>query len=384
MIKLKEKIKKFPDSPGVYHWLDDKGHILYVGRAASLKKRVAQYFRKDIENRIAEMVNLASDIEYQKTDSILDSVVLEANDIKKYWPKYNVIQRDDKSFLYLVIAKTDYPHPILIRGRDLKKFPQGSVRVFGPYQAAALLNNALKIIRRIFPYSKCRPDQTRPCFDHQIGLCPGVCVGKISKKDYQKNINNIILLLSGQKTRLMAKLAKENPEQANSLRHLQDVSLLTNEDSVLGGINRIEGYDISHFSGKETYASMVVFSAGVADKNQYRLFKIKNSPANDDLRSLEEALLRRLTHKEWTRPDLMMIDGGRPQIDYVDKVFKAQNINIPIVGISKFSGDKLVYPKGTKKEFKEMTENIKNTLLKVREEAHRFALSAGRRRRNKY
>lgn len=382
MTKLKEKVKKFPDSPGVYHWLDSKGRILYVGRAASLKKRVLQYFRKDIESRIAEMVDIASDIEYQKTESILDSVVLEANDIKKYWPKYNVVQRDNKSFLYLVIArKEDYPRPMLIRGRDLKKFPKTSFKIFGPYQAASLINNALKIIRRIFPYSTCRPNQGRPCFDYQIGLCPGICIGEISKRDYKKNIDNIILLLSGQKKRLMSKLSKENPEQVSSLKHLQDVSLLTNEDSILGGINRIEGYDVSHLAGKETYTSMVVFSAGAADKSQYRLFKIKNAPANDDLRSLEEALLRRLSHQEWPLPDLMMIDGGRPQIDYIDKLFRAQNINIPIVGISKFAGDKLVYVRGAKKEFRQMTENIKNTLLKVREEAHRFGNSAGRRQR---
>ncbi|MFA6467061.1 MAG: GIY-YIG nuclease family protein [Patescibacteria group bacterium] len=381
---LKDKIKNIPDQPGVYRFLDKTGEILYIGRASSLKKRLSQYFLKNVEARIAEMVSQARDIKYQETDTILDSVVLEANLIKKHWPKYNVKDKDNRSFIYIVIAKTAFAKPIIVRGRDLQKFPKNQVNIFGPYQAQALIKNALRIIRRIFPYSTCQVSSGRPCFDYQVGLCPGACVDKISKKDYQNNIKNIGLLLSGKKKQLLKKLLVENPEQARSLKHLQDVSLITNEDSVLGGINRIEGYDISHLAGKESYGAMVVFSAGAPDKAQYRLFKIKEAPASDDLRALVEVLSRRLKHSEWARPDLMMIDGGKAQIDFIDKYFKANNINIPIVGISKYSGDKLIFPQTTAKQFKDLSTSIKNTLLKVRDEAHRFGNAAGRRKRSKY
>ena len=380
-MSLKDKIKDFPDSPGVYRFLGKKSEVLYVGRAASLKKRIRQYFAKDLDQRIAEMVLSAVSIKYEKTDTILDSVILEANLIKKFWPKYNVRDRDDRSFVYIVIAKKGLAYPLLVRGHELKKFPQNQVQVFGPYQSQHLVRSALRIIRRIFPYSTCRPDSGQPCFDYQIGLCPGLCVGQISQLDYQKNIKNIILLLSGQKKRLVAKLAKENPDLINSLKQISDASLISRDNLADSATGRIEGYDISHLSGKEAYGAMVVFFGGRPDKAEYRLFKIKSAPAGDDLRALAEVLERRFKHQEWTRPDIVLIDGGRPQIDFIEKLFQSKNINISLVGISKFGQDKLVFGKNIKQPFKKLAESIKNTLLQVRDEAHRFGRKASRRSR---
>jgi excinuclease ABC subunit C len=232
----------------------------------------------------------------------------------------------------------------------------------------------LKIIRRIFPYGTCTPNSGKACFDYQIGLCPGSCIGAISVKDYQKNIKKITLLLEGKKSLLLKKLAKENPDQAVALKHIQDVSLLVGE-AELGrekNLTRIEAYDISHFAGQESYGAMTVVIDGELDNREYRLFKIKSSPKNDDLRALAEVLSRRLEHEEWGRPDLILLDGGKPQVDFIDKLFKAKNINIPLLGISKFGGDELVYPPGLKKNLKELAEGIKPILLKAREEAHRF------------
>ncbi|MDD5749583.1 MAG: GIY-YIG nuclease family protein [Patescibacteria group bacterium] len=378
---MKNKIKNFPDTPGVYRFLDKKRGVLYIGRAGSLKKRISQYFRKDLEPRIEEMVTQANDIKYEKTETILDSVILEANLIKKFWPKYNVRDRDDRSFIYIVIAKGDYPYPFIVRGRQLKKFPKSKAYIFGPYQAQHLLRGALRIIRRLFPYSTCRPKQGRPCFDYQIGLCPGICVGEVSRAKYKNNIKNIILLLQGDKKRLVKKLAKENPDLIASLKHISDASLISRDDFGMAGLSRIEGYDISHLAGKEPYGSMVVFSNGQADKSQYRLFKIKSAPAADDLRALVEVLTRRFNHHEWPQPDIIMLDGGRPQVDFVDNFFKLKNIRVPIVGISKLAGDKLVYTRGADKQFKQLTDSIKNILLQSREEAHRFSRQASRRSR---
>ncbi len=382
--KILNKTKKFPDAPGVYFWLGKNNEVLYIGRATSLKKRIAQYFRKDIDPRIAEMVNQAKSIKYQPTENILDSVVLEAKLIKKYWPKYNVKDKDNRSFVYIVLTAGAYPRPMIVRERELKKFPANKNRIFGPYQSASLINNALKVIRRIFPYSTCRPNQGRPCFDQQIGLCPGSCIGAISCEDYQKNIKNISLLLGGQKTRLVNKLKKENPDKLAALKHIQDVTLITRDEiTSTQAINRIEGYDISHWSGRETYGAMSVFRDGRPDKSQYRLFSIREALPGDDLAALAETLLRRFRHLEWPLPDLILIDGGKPQVDYAFKILRKSNIATPIIGLSKFGGDKLVFPPQTKKSIKDLAANSKNILLQVRDEAHRFGNRASRQKRRR-
>lgn len=381
--QLREKVKSAPKKPGVYFWLDKSGRVLYVGRATSLKARLSQYLQKGLDRRIAEMIALAKDVRYEITDSLLEAIILEAKNIKKYWPKYNVKDRDDRSFVYVVIPRSPYPHPTIIRGSDLKKFPAPPGRVFGPYQSLRLLQSALKLIRPIFPYSTCRPDSSRACFDYQIGLCPGICIGKIGKREYRKNIDNIILLLRGEKKKLLGKLIQENPEKARALQHLQDVSLLVREDNLKERvIRRIEGYDISHLSGRETYGSLVVFEDGVQRKDEYRLFKIREAAPGDDERALAEVLKRRFQHPEWSRPDIIMIDGGRPQIQFLSKILAQEGVAIPLIGISKFGGDRLVLADGADKALRRLAENIKPTLLMVREEAHRFA-NRGRKRGTK-
>lgn len=396
---LAERIPLFPDSPGVYRFLDSKGAILYIGRATSLRKRVSQYFTKRVDQRITEMVSLARDVHYEQTDTVLEAIILEANLIKKHWPKYNVKDKDNRSFLYVVIPKTDYPKPLIVRHRELEKFSTVNARVFGPYQSTTLIRNALNIIRKIFPYSTCTVKSNRttvstdnsfgsalnkPCFDYQIGLCPGACIGAISKKDYQKNINNIILLLSGKRELLLKRLTKTFPEKAASLKHIQDVSLITRDELTheRPGAHRIEGYDISHLAGKEPYGSMVVFTEGEPDNSNYRLFSIKDAAASDDLHALEEMLVRRFKHLEWDMPDLIMIDGGKPQIDHIARVFKHHHIVVPFVGISKYGGDVLVFPGGTKQTVRDLALHLRPILLRVRDEAHRFALAASRKKRN--
>jgi len=386
-----KKPLKIPDQTGVYIF-SKKGTPLYVGRALSFKKRIPSYFSGQIDPRIAEMVALADKLEFKKTDSILDSVILEANLIKEYWPKYNIRDRDDRSFAYIIIDKSEFPRPLIVRGSDLKKLSHANA--FGPYQSQRIAKNILRIIRRIFPYSTCLPAaeaglpvrqaggfSQRPCFNYQLGLCPGVCTGEISKADYIKNIKNLTLFLKGEKKRLVKKLSQEDPQKARSLSHIQDVVLITQGDDRIGTkeIERIEGYDISHLSGDYSYGAMVVFAGGRPDKKEYRLFKVEKAP--DDLRSLEEVLIRRFRHREWPRPNLIMIDGGKPQIDFVSNALEKENISVAMVGISKYGGDKFVYPKNTKKNIKALVELNRGVLLKVREEAHRFSLKSNRRKR---
>ena len=379
MVKnLKQKAKTFPKGPGVYQFLGLKKEILYIGRATSLRNRTANYFRADIDPRIAEMVSLARDIRYIETESVLDAIILEANLIKKHWPKYNVQEKDNRSFAYILInTEDDYPRPIIIRGHELKKFPQ-TRNVFGPYRSMKIASDILKTIRKVFPYSTCRPNQGKPCFDYQVGICPGICIGQISKTRYNKDTNNIIQLLKGNKKRLLKRLIQNEPERAQSLKYLSDLIFITYDRLDKINFNRIEGYDISHFAGKETYGSMAVFSDGKPDKAEYRLFKIKEAKESDDMGAMKEMLERRLNHSDWTTPDLIMIDGGKPQVSVISKIFEAKNIKIPLVGISKFSGDKLVFQSGTKKSIQALITANKNLLLKIRDEAHRFA-NRGRR-----
>lgn len=382
MDNLKLQLKNIPNSPGVYFWLDSKGAVLYVGRATSLKSRLSQYFLSNTDPRIKEMVARAKKVKTIETPALLEAIILEAKYIKKYWPKYNIKDRDDRSFVYITIPKKDFSSPKIIRGKDLSQYPEAENEIFGPYQSLTLIKNALRIIRRIFPYGLCQSNSGKACFDYQVRLCPGSCLGLIDKKDYKKNIKNISLLLSGKKEFLLKKLSRENPDQARALKHLQDVSLLEREAVIRKiGFNRIEAYDVSHFSGREAYGSMVVFNSyGEPDKKEYRLFKIKNEFLSDDLRALEEVLQRRLEHEEWPLADLFLIDGGRPQLDFLQKTFKKYKIE-NVVGLSKLAGDELVFLKKGKSndDFKNKVLNIKNILLQARDEAHRFANSARKR-----
>ena len=372
--KLKELVKMAPQKPGVYFWLDKKREILYVGRAVNLRSRLSNYLQKGTDIRIQEMVSQATSVKYEVTDSLLQAIILEAKKIKEHWPKYNVKDRDDRSFIYIVIPKKEFSRPIIIRGQDLKKFSSGKAYVFGPYQSYTLISKALRLIRSLFPYSTCQIHGGKACFNYQIALCPGACIDVISKNDYQKNIKNIILLLSGEKKRLLTKLVKENPEKAKALEHLQEVSLLQQEDNLSRQrLSRLEGYDISHHSGKESYGAMSVIENGEINTSAYRLFKIKDAPPGDDERALLEVLLRRFKHPEWSLPDLIMIDGGRAQISFLSRELNKNNIETPLVGISKYGGDKLVFSGKAKIEHRLLAENIKVDLLKLREEAHRFA-----------
>lgn len=377
MASLKEKAKKITNKSGIYIFLDKSKKPLYIGRAVNLKRRLVSYWRSDLELAKKEMISLAKDIKIEETNSLLEAIILEANLIKKYWPKYNVKDKDNKSFLYIVIPSNSYP--IIVRERELEKFslPQkgrGKVKIFGPYQSFRLVRNFLKIIRRIFPYSDCQPKKGKPCFNYQIGLCPGVCIDlKEAEKIHKRNVKNISLLLEGKSKRLLEKLKKDYPDKAFALQHIQDITLIEKKDDSIGFKGRIEAFDISHFSGQETVGAMAVFSAGEPDKSEYRLFRIKYSPKNDDLRSLEEMVTRRLKHSEWPSPDIFLIDGGKPQVDFISKILKEKRLASRLVGISKIGGDKLVFPAKTSKEFKSLCEASRSILLSARDEAHRFA-----------
>jgi excinuclease ABC subunit C len=417
MLPKKVKIKNqiLPDSPGVYFFFDKKEKLLYIGKATSLKKRVGSYFTKAHDSRIAEMINQIRRIDYIETPTVIEALVLEANQIKTQKPKYNILERDDKSFLYLVITNEDFPRPILMRGLELERFginpftrglstktKREFVAVFGPYPSGAALRKSLDIIRKIIPWSDCLPGQKRACFNVHLGYCPGVCVGAISKKDYQQIVKHLIWFFEGRKKYLIDQLKKDMRnaskktefEKAAKLRnqifaleHIQDVAVISQNEpeSSFVKIGRLEAYDISNISGTSAVGSMVVFKAGKPAKNLYRKFKIKTVKGTNDVAMLEEVLRRRLRHAEWPLPEIFVIDGGEGQVSRIAKVFQEEKISVPVIGIAKGfdrKQDRLVFNEKSP-NIKQLVVRYKEFFQQARDEAHRFAVKYHRMVRNK-
>lgn len=410
---LDVKKKNLPDLSGVYFFLGEDGKILYIGKATSLRDRVRSYFSQDIAvtrgPKIVRMLKLVADVKWRTTDSVLEALLLESHLIKKHQPPYNTDEKDDKSYSYVVITKEKFPRVLLMRGRDINTSLAsdatsgvgfGTLKyLFGPFPQGGSLREALKIVRRIFPFrDTCVPLSGKPCFNHQIGLCPGVCVGKVTPQEYAKTIRNIRFFFEGKKKSLVKKLEsemkeaakKQEFEKANELKktlfalgHIRDVALLK-KDFLSPSIGegrvsfRIEAYDAAHLSGKNVVGVMTVVEDGRPEKGEYRKFKIRNESGND-LASLEEMLSRRLNHPEWRLPDLIVVDGFDLQIRTAERILRERALNIPVVSVVKDASHK---PKDILRN-KNMAEKHHDAILLANNEAHRFAITFHRARRGK-
>lgn len=359
-----------PDVPGVYLFKQGR-KVLYVGKATSLRDRVRSYFDDDLiatrGPRIVDMVTKANRIVFETTPTVLEALVREAALIKKYHPKANVEGKDDKSFLYVVITKEDWPRVLTIRGKDIQgqtldKTEAQVSRVFGPFPSGAQLREALRIIRKIFPfYDTPRPIRSpenmghdmshvkaRMEFNRQIGQYPR----RLDAKAYRKNVRNVALFLAGRVPELRSKLERdmnraaseerfENAAQARrelfALNHIQDVSLIKDEKITFQGrtLERVEAYDTAHLSGTNAIGVMTVLVDGAPSKKDYRTFRIKGAQKNDDIASLKEILSRRLTHQEWPLPEAIVVDGGKPQKKAAEGALAEANIAIPVVAVVK-------------------------------------------------
>jgi excinuclease ABC subunit C len=371
---------------------DSRRRPLYIGKASSLKRRVLSYFQRPQETRIEQMLAQVQNIEAKKTDSVIEALFLENDLIKKYKPKYNVKLKDDKTFLGIFITDEEWPR--VMPARITQKLPKGEF--YGPFPSAGQVREALQIIRKIFPFRvTCTPMSGKACFEYHLGQCPGVCAGKVEKKEYQKTVRQIRLFLHGKKKSVISDLEKDMKIAAKNtdfekaaklrdkifaLKHIQDVALITEENMLYPQDipTRIEAYDVSNIAGAFAVGSMVVFAEGLIDKSQYRKFKIKSFKGSDDIRALKEIIDRRLNHTEWSYPDLILIDGGRGQVNGAKDVIKSRRLNIPIVGVAK----------GPNRDKDEIigAENLsfdKKLLLRVRDEAHRFAIKYYRLRHRK-
>lgn len=395
----REALSQFelPDSPGIYRFQKGK-RVLYVGKATSLKDRVRSYFSKDlVEARspaIAGMVADADTLTWEATDSVLEALIYEANEIKKLEPPFNIGQKDNKSFNYLVITDEAFPVLLVVRGRELfTNWGGGKIKhLFGPFPQGGALREAMKLVRKILPYRdhKCTPGKGKPCFNRQIGLCPGVCTGEMNQEDYAERVKRIVLLFSGKKQKLlkelerdMARAAKEERfedaavlrRQVAALTHIRDVALIKDDvryasgGAVRASGNRIEAYDVAHTAGTETVGVMVVVEDGEVQKSEYRKFKV-NGFSNNDPGALSEILQRRLMHPEWPLPRLIIVDGSTAQMNAAKRVLEKAGVLIPLVGVVK---DEFHRPSRLAGDAKAIAEREKEILL-ANSEAHRFAI----------
>lgn len=438
--KILKKVK-LPDKPGVYFFLKGK-EVLYIGKATSLKDRVKSYFGKDLIGTrgpiLVDMVFKADKIDFQVTDSVLEAIILEANLIKKYQPKYNTKEKSDKSFNYVCITKEELPKVIIVRGKELREQQsfqkkqkyarrhshsvlEGQGRSvhnkdssehisvsFGPFPNSTQLKEAMKIVRKIFPFLD-EKSKNYLEFYKQINLVPDLD----DKKLYLQNIKNIKLFFEGKKKKVLKNLKKEMnaysklnefekageiKRQIFALKHINDVALIKQGSAFVNGLAgvgdpenrgpeqkenpasfRIEAYDIAHMGGKNMVGAMVVLEDGEVEKSEYKKFKIRTQSDANDTGALKEVLERRLAHTEWPYPSLIVVDGGIAQINVVKKVLASLKINIPIVSVLK---DERHKPKAIMGN-KNLGLKYEREILLANSEAHRFAIAYHKNMRNK-
>ncbi len=406
---LRDKVANLPLEPGVYMYKDAKGAIIYVGKASRLRNRVRQYFQKSrtrdpkTDLLVADIV----DLDFHVVGSEIEALFLESELIKRYMPKYNIDLRDDKHYQYVRI---DFkaPHPIV---QIVRRPMDDGAEYYGPYMGS--IREALKLLRRIFPFDYSIPSKKkydRASLHTHLGLSPGLESGKTTIVEYRANLRKLASFLKGDRVNLeksleremhVASKAKEFERAARKRNQLQGLRNLhkqivfgdkelfdISKDQALSGLQkllelksiprRIEGYDISHQSGTNNVASMVVFTDGVSDKSQYRKFKMQ-LPGNDDFGHMREVITRRFTGKnleQWPKPDMLLIDGGKGQLGAALSVMDELNIAIPAIGLAK-RYETVIIPTDSGMEELVLTKSshVLKLLQRVRDESHRFAVS---------
>ena len=401
---LKQKLKELPDTPGVYFHLNKAGEVIYVGKAAVLKNRVRQYFQKSHKDPKTEaLVKEIADTKWIQVDTEMDALFLESEKIKQYMPKWNILLRDDKTVVYVKITMQDEVPYLSFTRTPL----DDGAEYIGPFYGKLALEKALRALRRVFPYYT-KPYTGKKTLDTDLGLTPGIEIGKTTPTEYKKNLKKLIRLMWGDRKGLVRDLEKTMKKEAEagnfekaaeardqlfglnefkkkivfSDKEFLDISsdqALVDLQKMLGlkkPPRRIEGYDISHQSGTNAVGSMVVFLNGASARDKYRKFKIRGK-GSDDLKSMKEVIERRLKHKEWDYPDLIVLDGGITQVNAVLPLLLP--LEIPVIGRdksgnhSKSAGVRLVIP-GARLELP-AGSHVARLIARIDEESHRFAIT---------
>ncbi len=420
MLNLQSQINNLPQFPGVYLFKDKKGDIIYIGKAKNLQKRVKSYFQKtDLLPKTQLMLTHLNTFDITRVNSEFEALLLEAELIKKYRPKYNVIWKDDKHYIYIRLTREEFPKVLYSRREDNLKD-----QFFGPYPSAGTLKHIMGLLRHIFPFCTQKRNLSRACFYSHIGLCnpcPSAVVKlpypeyQKQKKQYRGSINLLKMILQGKLRLVKEKLRKEmnahveqeeyeeagqikdriqklevlfssyqlpqdyikNPDSIIQIRINEQKDLMAKLGNYFAQLNipkTIECYDISNISGRFAAGSLVTFIDGEPAKDFYRHFRIKFKSTPDDFFMLREVFIRRLKHEEWDLPDLFVVDGGIPQVATMTQILNNQKITIPLVGLAK-KEEQIIIPHQGK--FVTLSLPIGSPALsliqRLRDEAHRFA-----------
>jgi excinuclease ABC subunit C len=413
-----EKVKQFPAAPGVYLMKDAQGVVLYVGKAKNLRNRASHYFTKAAaeDARTADLVKLIADVDYVEAESEVDALLLESRLVKDVQPRFNVELKDDKTFPYLQIRiREDFP-----RVEFTRKPRRRGVKLYGPFTSAKGLRQAIGVLQRVFQFRTCGLDIDaedarwrwfRPCLLHSIRRCTAPCNLRVSKEEYRKQIRALRLVLEGKKGRLLAEMEREMREASAALlfekaaRLRDDIAALRKlgergdvaqdvQPSVfpidpkkgLAGLRKVlglaqaprtvEGVDIAHLGGEETVASLVSFIDGLPFKPGYRRYKIQSVRGADDFASIREVVtrrFRRLAQQDEVFPDVLLIDGGKGQLNAALEAFAVLGVEPPCL-VSLAKREEEVYRPGDGEPLRLSRHSAALRLLQyVRDEAHRFA-----------
>ncbi|MBY0523004.1 MAG: excinuclease ABC subunit UvrC [Gemmataceae bacterium] len=413
-----EKVKQFPTTPGVYLMKDAQGRVIYVGKAKNLRNRAGHYFTKAAAEdlRTADLVKLIVDVDFLPAPSEVDALLLEARLVKDIQPRFNVELKDNKSFPYLQIrTREEFPRV------EFTRVPRRrGVKLYGPFTSAKSLRYAMQVLQRIFQFRTCSLDIKsddprwrwfRPCILHSIRQCTAPCNFRVTRDEYRKQIRSLRLVLEGKKEKLLAEMEREMLAASTALlfekaaRLRDDIQALQNL-GLRGDVDRdvqpevfaieprkglvglrkilglpktprtIEGIDIAHLQGNETVASLVTFIDGLPFKPAYRRYRIKSVEGVDDFASIREVVtrrFRRLKREEEVFPDILLIDGGKGQLNAAIDAFRMLAIEPPVL-ISLAKREEEVYRPDADEPLRLSRHAAALRLLQyVRDEAHRFA-----------
>ena len=452
----KSKINDLPKTSGVYLFYNKNNKVpIYIGKAKNIKNRVKNHFQQP-SYRDNLFMNIVNKVGFLKTNSEIEALILEANLIKKHQPKYNVVWRDDKNYFYVAVAQNKDKIPYIFITHQFKnsKIKKLKISYIGPFTEGTALKKTLRFLRRAFPYYSVKKHSKLKCAYCHLDLCPGPVrnsslASEISNgarpylnlPEYKRNLKKLILILKGKRSSVLNSLKKEMKylakekefEKAGKIRDkiyaLQQImehtrvinaantivinharaenmtspywlgteKILKEILDIKKSITRIECYDVSNIQGKQATGSMVVFINGEPDKNQYRKFKIKIKNQPNDIAMLKETISRRLNHTEWPYPEIMLIDGGKAQLNAALEIKNSKNYlkiskrtlrgasnkNLKIISIAKGKQELFIEDKLKPIPLKSLPREIYNLIKQLDSEAHRFAISYHKKLRKK-
>lgn len=413
-----EKAKTFPATPGVYLMKDTAGTVIYVGKAKALRVRTGHYFTKEatVDPRTCELVKHIADIDFIPCETEVDALLREARLIKDLRPRFNKDLKDGKSFPYIQVrTREEYPRVEITRTPRRR-----GVRLYGPFLSKARVRDAVNVLQKVLKFRTCALDIKsdddrwrwfRPCLLHSIRQCTAPCNFRVSRDDYRRQIRKLILVLEGKTTKLFRRMEAEMKEASAALQfekaarlrdeiaalkklelrgevdtHVQPEVFHIDPKKGLRGLQKvlglektprsIEGVDIAHLGGEDTVASLVSFLDGLPFKDGYRKFRIKSVRGVDDFASMREVVSRRfkrLHDDEAVFPDILLIDGGKGQLNAAMDAFRAIGVDPPTV-ISLAKQEEEIFRPGEAESIKLSRHSAALRLLQyVRDEAHRFA-----------